>query len=141
MRPGQVQYEEVGVMVKCRNCGMELGPEQTCVFATYKSEMDGKELMVCCERCAGHLEEAPPPEAAPIHPVAGQTAQVILSPVRKAARKAPRPAKKARRRPARKVMKKRPGRKTTRKHPSRKTTRTRSTRKPVKKAAPRRRRK
>jgi hypothetical protein len=118
-------------MAKCRNCGMELGPEQTCVFATYKVEMDGKELMICCERCAALLEKAPPPEAVPVQPITEQAPQARPVSPPKAEMKAARPGKKARKRPGRKATKKRPARKTTRKRPARKT---------VKKAAPRKRR-
>jgi hypothetical protein len=71
------------VMPKCKNCGMELGPEQSCVFATYKVESGGKELLICCERCAGHAGEAPPPEAAPEHPVAEMMPATPPQPARK----------------------------------------------------------
>ena len=85
-------------MVKCKYCGIELGPDQTCVFATYKVEMDGKELLVCCERCADQLDDAPPLEAAPVHPVA----QVMPPTSPRAARKgrAPKAVKRAARKAA-----------------------------------------
>lgn len=60
----------IDIMAKCKNCGMELGPEETCVFATYRLDMNGKELMICCERCAANMNEpqqvaAPPALLAP----------------------------------------------------------------------------
>jgi hypothetical protein len=87
MTQGQVFPGEDKVMPKCRNCGMELGPEQACVFATYKVESGGKALMICCERCAGHAGEAPLQEAAPEHPVAEMMPATPPQP----ARKEPRP--------------------------------------------------
>jgi hypothetical protein len=153
MRPGRAQYEEVGVMVKCKNCGMELGPEETCVFATYKVEKEGNELMVCCERCSGHLEEAPPLEAAPVHPVASQTANVLPATPLEAPGKAAPPEKKVRKAPLRKAVKRAAARKLMKKGVKRaaarklmkktvkKTAPRKRPKKMVKRAAPRRRRK
>ena len=127
-------------MPKCRNCGMDMGPEQTCVFATFKVEKDGQELLVCCERCAGLVEEAPPVEAAPVHEIAKMMPPAAPRPALKAprkqapkkapkkakkapkkAKKAPKKAKKAPKK-ARKTAKKakRPGRKAARKGAARK---------------------
>lgn len=101
-------------MAKCKNCGMELGPEDTCVFATYRLDMNGKELMICCERCAANMK-APEQPAAP--PALSVKRQPVKAPARskKSPRKAPkkavkrtaskrprRAAKKAVRRPERK---------------------------------------
>jgi len=87
-------------MPKCRNCGMDMGPEQTCVFATFKVEKDGQELLVCCERCAGLVEEAPPVEAAPVHEIAkmmppAAPRPALKVPRKQAPKKAPKKAKKA----------------------------------------------
>jgi hypothetical protein len=45
-------------MSRCKNCGVEMGPEQTCVFATYKTNIGGQEIIVCCPNCARDLEQA-----------------------------------------------------------------------------------
>jgi len=112
-------------MPKCRNCGMELGPEKTCVFATFKVEKDGQELLVCCERCAGLLEEAPPPEAAPVHEVA-----TLMPPT------APKPAKKAPKKPAPRKVKRAAGKVKRAARKVKRATRKvkRATRAPLKKA-------
>jgi hypothetical protein len=95
-------------MAKCRNCGMELGSGATCVFATYKLEKDGKELMTCCERCAGGLDSAQKPEvtAAPAVPMLKPKATPAQH--RKPARKPARAMKLPKKKTSPKAPKKRP---------------------------------
>jgi len=93
-------------MAKCKNCGMELGPEATCVFATYKLEMNGKELMICCERCAGNLK-SPPQPVAPAPAVSVLKPQAKPAPHRKATGKAARAGKKPKKKAVREAPKKR----------------------------------
>ena len=83
-----MRTRELVRMSRCRNCGVEMGPEETCVFATYKTNVGGREIVVCCPNCASDLEQA---AAQPVE----------TRPVRKAARKAP-----ARKAPKRKAPRK-----------------------------------
>ncbi len=91
-------------MSKCKNCGVEIGPEETCVFATYRTNVGGREIIVCCPNCASDLER----EAT--EPVEPQPA--VKAPAKKPARKArkARKAVKAKRR----VNKKRPAQRSKR---------------------------
>jgi hypothetical protein len=68
-----------------------MGLEETCVFATFKTNVGGREVMVCCPSCASDIEAAAPRpvEAAPAPKKTGKKAP------RKAARKATKPARKA----------------------------------------------
>jgi len=90
-------------MSRCKNCGVEMGLEETCVFATYKTSVGGREIIVCCPNCASDLEQA---AAQPVEP----------APVEKAPTKMAAP-KKARGKKARRTVKK--GFKTPRKAPAR----------------------
>jgi hypothetical protein len=78
-------------MSRCRNCGVEMGPEETCVFATYRTNVGGREIVVCCSNCASDLEQAATQSAEP-KPV--ENAPSKKAPARKApTRKAPRKVK------------------------------------------------
>lgn len=79
-------------MAKCKNCGMELGPEDTCVFATYRLDMNGKELMICCERCAANMKAPDQPAAPPVR-LAPPALSVKRPPVNAPARKKRSPRK------------------------------------------------
>ncbi len=72
-------------MGRCKNCGVEMDPEETCVFATYKTNVGGREIIVCCPNCASDLEQAATQPAGPAPPV--------TKPARKPARKAKRPGR------------------------------------------------
>lgn len=97
------RWELVG-MGKCRNCGVDMGPEETCVFATFKTNVGGREIMVCCPSCAADLEQAamePKPAPAEKKPVKKAPAKA-----KKPARKAPAKAKKAVRKPGKNAQRK-----------------------------------
>jgi len=85
-------------MSRCRNCGVEMGPEETCVFAMYKTTVGGREIMVCCPSCASDIEAAAPRPAGPAPPAKKtkkKAPRKAKKPARKAARKAPRKVKRA----------------------------------------------
>ena len=67
-------------MVKCRNCGVELGSGDNCVFATFRVEMGGREITMCCARCAAAMSAeqgvGPAPAPAPMAPLAEEQASV-----------------------------------------------------------------
>lgn len=130
-------------MAKCKNCGMELGPEETCVFATYRLDMNGKELMICCERCAANMNAPQQPAAPPVllaPPALSVKRTPMNTPARK--RKAPR---KAPRKATKKAPRKAPGkapRKAVRKAAAKKGRKAakKTARRPKRKPAARRRR-
>ena len=95
-------------MSRCRNCGVEMGPEETCVFATYKTTVGGREIVVCCPSCASDIEQAAARPAEPAPPAKKSVKKAprkAKKPAKKAARKAPRKVKRAgkARKPARKI--------------------------------------
>jgi hypothetical protein len=108
--------QELARMSKCKNCGVEIGPEETCVFATYKTTVGDREIIVCCPNCASDLEQAAaqpavarPAKKAPAKKAPRKVKRAGRS--KKAPKKAPRKsrrvgkAKKATRKPARRTRK------------------------------------
>jgi len=99
-------------MGRCKNCGVEMGLDETCVFATYRTNVGGQEIIVCCQNCATELERAAQ-QAVEVKPAPAPARKRPSRPARKAPRKvhkAPRKAKKAPKKKARRAAAKRPRR-------------------------------
>jgi len=85
-----LRNRELVRMSKCKNCGVEIGPEETCVFATYRTSVGGREIVVCCPNCASDMERA---ATEPVEPRQAEKAPARRAPARNAPkRKAPRKA-------------------------------------------------
>jgi len=111
-------------MGRCKNCGVDMSPEETCVFATYKTNVGGREIIVCCPSCASDLEQA---ATQPAEPKPEQKAPARKAPKKKAPRKVKRAGK------ARKAAKK------PKKAAARKKKAARKVKRPAKKPARKRR--
>lgn len=74
-----------------------MGPEETCVFATYRTNVGGREIVVCCPNCASDMEQA---AVQPVEPKPTEQAPARKAPKKKAPRAAKRGGGKTRR-PAR----------------------------------------
>jgi len=83
-----------------------MGPEETCVFAMYKTTVGGREILVCCPSCASDIEAAAtrPAEPAPVVKKTGKKAPRKAA--KAASKKAPKKAAKKARKPARKAPRK-----------------------------------
>ncbi len=71
-----------------------MGPEETCVFATYKTIVGGREIIVCCPNCASDLEQAATQPAIPA-PAGKRPARKTARNVKRRGKKAVRKGKKA----------------------------------------------
>jgi len=104
--------KELVRMGRCKNCGVEMGLEETCVFATYKTNVGGREIVVCCPNCASDMEQAAaqPVEAKPVGKAPPKKAPARKAPTKKAPRKVKRGGKKAKKAPRRAKNAARPAR-------------------------------
>ena len=43
--------------MKCEMCGVEVAKEEKCEFANYIRNIDGKEVLFCCAKCADEYKK------------------------------------------------------------------------------------